>query len=44
VYELEVVRERRTGYRAATRTTSSRDIYEAFRERFERLDHARSSS
>jgi len=38
VYELKVVRERRTGYGPARRITTSRDIYEAFRERFERLD------
>jgi DNA repair protein RadC len=38
VYELKVVRERRTGYGAARRIATSRDIYEAFHERFERLD------
>lgn len=37
MYELKVVRERRPGYGARKITTSS-TVYEAFRERFLRLD------
>jgi DNA repair protein RadC len=38
VFELKVVRERRPGYGTARKITTSRVVYEAFRERFERSD------
>ena len=38
MWELKVVRERRQGYAAARVIRSSHDIYEAFRDHFERLD------
>lgn len=38
MYELKVVRERRQDYRAPRRIQSSREVYDAFRERFERAD------
>ena len=36
MYELKVVRERRQGYGPLRRVRSAQEVYEAFRERFER--------
>ena len=38
MYELKVVRERRAEYGPLRKISTSRDVYEAFRSRFERLD------
>lgn len=38
MYELKVVRERRPGYLPARQIRSSRDLFEAFRTHFDRLD------
>ena len=38
MYELKVVREKREGYGSLAQFRNSRDIYEAFRERFEKAD------
>jgi DNA repair protein RadC len=38
VFELKVVRERRPGYGSARRVATSREVYDAFRERFAPLD------
>ncbi|MCC6850431.1 MAG: JAB domain-containing protein [Deltaproteobacteria bacterium] len=38
MFELKVVRERRPGYGSARRVATSREVYDAFRERFAPLD------
>jgi len=38
VFELKVVRERRAGYGQRRRFTKAQDVYEAFRDRWERAD------
>jgi DNA repair protein RadC len=38
VYELKVVRERRSGYGAGRQLTTSAAVYDAFRERFAKAD------
>ncbi|MFN8545533.1 MAG: JAB domain-containing protein [Candidatus Binatia bacterium] len=38
MFELKIVRERREGYGALRRVREPRDIYEAFRGRFEKAD------
>ena len=38
MYELKVVRERRAGYGALTQVRVGRDVFEAFRGRFEQAD------
>ena len=38
MYELKIVRERRTGYGLRQRYRSSADIYESFQEHFAQLD------
>ncbi len=38
MYELRIVRERRKGYGTVRRVRDARDVYEAFREHFEKLD------
>ncbi len=38
MYELKIVRERKQGYGAVRRVHDARQVYEAFREYFDRLD------
>ena len=38
MYEFTIIRERRSGYGALKRFRSSADVYESFKEHFDRLD------